>query len=96
MNLGWSPLDGSILQACLDHVDHSYLLYQSVDYDDCLAQFFKQIYVLKEEQCQAVLGLITGVTKGFVAVLPTGFWKSLVYQLFAAVKLKRREKNVEL
>ena len=52
--------------------------------------------MLKEEQCQAVLGLITGVTKDFVAVLPTGFWKSLVYQLLAAVKLKRREKNVEL
>ena len=31
--------DGVILQACVDHVDHYYLLYRSVDYDDCLSQF---------------------------------------------------------
>ena len=31
-----------------------------------------------------------------VAVLTTGFGKILIYQLFAAVKLKQREKNVVL
>ena len=71
MNLGWSPLDGSILQAC---VDHNYLLYQSVDYDDCLAQFFKQICVHKEQQCQAVLGLITGA-KGCCGGASHWFWE---------------------
>ena len=61
--------------------------------DDCLAQFSSK-YVLKEEQRQAVLGLQE--QKDVVAVLPTGFEKSLIQQLFATVKLKRREKNVEL
>ena len=61
--------------------------------DDCLAQFSSK-YVLKEEQRQAVLGLQE--QKDVVAVLPTGFGKSLIQQLFATVKLKRREKNVEL
>ena len=31
-----------------------------------------------------------------MAVLPTSFGKSLIYQLFAAVKFKQREKNVVL
>ena len=61
--------------------------------DDCLAQFSSK-YVLKQEQRQAVLGLQE--QKDVVAVLPTGFGKSLIQQLFATVKLKRREKNVEL
>ena len=61
--------------------------------DDCLAQFSSK-YVVKEEQRQAVLGLQE--QKDVVAVLPTGFGKSLIQQLFATVKLKRREKNVEL
>ena len=61
--------------------------------DDCLAQFSSK-YLLKEEQRQAVLGLQE--QKDVVAVLPTGFGKSLIQQLFATVKLKRREKNVEL
>ena len=61
--------------------------------DDCLAQFSSK-YVLKEEQRQAVLGLQE--QKDVVAVLPTGLGKSLIQQLFATVKLKRREKNVEL
>lgn len=47
--------------------------------DKCLAQ------LLKEEQFQAVLGLLE--QKDVVAVLPTGFGKSLIHQLFAAVKL---------
>ena len=58
--------------------------------DDCLAQFSCK-YVLKEEQHQAVLGLL--VQKDVVAVVPTGFGKSLIEQLFAAVKLKRSEKT---
>ena len=45
MNLGWS------------RTDHNYQLYRSVDYDDCLAQFSSK-YMLKEEQRQAVLGLL--------------------------------------
>ena len=47
--------------------------------DECLAQ------LLKEEQLRAGLGLLK--QKDVVAVLPTGFGKSLIYQLFAAVKL---------
>ena len=43
--------------------------------DDCLAQFSSK-YVLKEEQRQAVLGLQG--RKDVVAVLPTGFGKSLI------------------
>ena len=42
-------------QACVDYVDHNCLLYRSVDYDDCLAQFLSK-YVLKEEQRQAIFG----------------------------------------
>ena len=47
--------------------------------DECLAQ------LLKEEQLRAGLGLLK--QKDVVVVLPTGFRKSLIYQLFAAVKL---------
>ena len=43
-----------------------------------------RLYVLKEEQCHAVLGLLE--QKDFVAVLPTGFGKTLIIFLFAAVK----------
>ena len=61
--------------------------------DDCLEQFSSKC-VFKEEQRQAVLGLLE--QKDVVAVLPTGFEKSLrLTQLFAAVKMKQREKNVE-
>ena len=42
-----------------------------------------RLYVLKEEQCHAVLGLLE--QKDFVAVLPTGFGKTLIIFLFAAV-----------
>ena len=61
--------------------------------DDCLAQFSSK-YVLKEERRQAVLGLLE--QEDIVSVLTTGFGKILIYQLFAAVKLKQREKNVVL
>ena len=43
--------------------------------DDCLAQFSSK-YVLKEEQRQAVLGLLE--QKDVVAVLPMCFRKSLI------------------
>ena len=43
--------------------------------NDCLAQFSSK-YVLKEEQRQAVLGLLE--QEDIVAVLPTGFGKSLI------------------
>ena len=43
--------------------------------DDCLAQFSSK-YVLKEEQCQAVLGLLE--QENVMAVLPMGFGKSLI------------------
>ena len=63
-------------------------------HDDCLAQFSSK-YVLKEERRQAVLGLLE--QEYVVAVLnTTGFGKILIYQLFVAVKLKQREKNVVL
>ena len=48
--------------------------------DDCLAKFSSK-YVLKEEQRQAVLGLLGDV----VAVLPTGLGRSLIQQLFGIV-----------
>ena len=43
--------------------------------DNCLAPFSSK-YVLKEEQRQAVLGLLE--QKDVLAVLPTGFGKSLI------------------
>ena len=43
--------------------------------NDCLAQFSSK-YVLKEEQRQAVLGLLE--QKNIMAVIPTGFGKSLI------------------
>ena len=42
--------------------------------EDCLAQFSSKC-VLKEDQCQAVLGLLE--QKDVMVVLPTGFEKSL-------------------
>ena len=42
-----APLKTPAWEASVDHVDHNYLLYQSVDYDDCLVQFSSK-YVLKE------------------------------------------------
>ena len=62
-------------QGCVDHVDHNYLLYRSVHYEDCLAQFSSK-YVLKKEQRQAVLGLLEQKDVG--SVLPTGFAKCLI------------------
>ena len=50
--------------------------------------------MLIEDQRKVVLGLLE--QKDAVAVLLTGFGKSLIYQLLAAVTLKRREKNVEM
>ena len=43
--------------------------------DDCLAQFSSK-YVLKEEQRQAVLGLLE--QKNIMAVIPMSFGKSLI------------------
>ena len=60
---------------CIDYVDHNYyLLYRSVDYDDCLAQFSSK--EKEEERQQAVLGLLE--QKDVETVLPTGFAKSLI------------------
>ena len=71
MNLGWSHTTSL---CCIDHVDHNYLLYRSVDSDDSLAQFSSKE---KEEECQqAVLGLLE--QKDVETVLPTGFAKSLI------------------
>ena len=70
VNLGWSHTTSL---CCIDHVDHNYLLYRSVDYDDCLAQFSSKE---KEEERQAVLGLLE--QKDVETVLPTGFAKSLI------------------
>ena len=42
---------------------------------DCLAQFSSK-YVLKEEQRQAVLGLLE--QKNIMAIIPMGFGKSLI------------------
>ena len=62
--------------------------------DDCLAQFSSK-YVLKKEQRQAVLGDWSKSRTG-CGRSTTSFGKMLIYQLFAAVKLKQREKNVVL
>ena len=70
MNLGWSHTTSL---CCIDHVDRNYLLYRSVDYNDCLAQFSSKE---KEEERQAVLGLLE--QKDVETVLPTGFAKSLI------------------
>ena len=70
VNLGWSHTTSL---CCIDHVDHNYLSYRSVDYDDCLAQFSSKE---KEEERQAVLGLLE--QKDVETVLPTGFAKSLI------------------
>ena len=62
--------------------------------DDYLAQFSSK-YVLKKSSasCFGFTGAKAGLV---VAVLTTSFGKILIYQLFAAVKLKQREKNVVL
>ena len=59
---------------------------------DCLAHFSSK-YVLKEEKRQAVLRLLKKKKEDAVAVLSTGFGKSLIYQLFVAVKLEQRAKE---
>ena len=64
--------DGVILWACVDHVDHNYLLYWSVDYDDCLAQFSST--EKEEERQQAVLGLLAGA-KGCCNGSSHAFWE---------------------
>ena len=48
--------------------------------------------MLKEEQRQPVLGLLE--QKDVVAVLPTGFGKTFIYQLFAAVKLIEKKRGI--
>ena len=70
-DLGWSHTTSL---CCIDHVDHNYLSYRSVDYDDCLAQFSSK--EKEEEHQQAVLGLLE--QKDVETVLPTGFAKSLI------------------
>ena len=63
--------------------------------DDCLAQFSSK-YVLKKRAAPSCLGF-TGANAGLVvAVLTTCFGKILIYQLFAAVKLKQREKECSI
>ena len=50
-----------------------------------------RLYVLKEEQCHAVLGLLE--QKDVVAVLPTGFGKTLIFLLFAAVNSNEEKRT---
>ena len=52
--------------------------------------------MFKEDQCQAVLGLITEVTKGFVAVLPIGFFEkfSLPVVCGSETQTKRKERGI--
>ena len=70
-----------IIQACVEHIFCFGVQTMESVLDDCLAQFSRK-NVLKEEQHQAVLGLLG--QKDVVAPLSArGFGKSLIYQLFA-------------
>ena len=51
---------------------------------ECLSRFPK-IETLKAEQREALESLISG--RDVIAILPTGFGKSLIFQLFCEVKL---------
>ena len=51
---------------------------------ECLSRFPK-IDTLKAEQSEALEALISG--RDVIAILPTGFGKSLIFQLFCEVKL---------
>ena len=67
-----------MLQACVDYVDHIFCFgVQTMKsaLDDCLAQISSK-YVLKQERCQAVLGLLG--QEDLVAVITTGFGKILI------------------
>ena len=80
-----------MLQAYVDHVGHNYLLYRSVDYDDCLAQFPSK-YVLKEEQRQAVL--FPGA-KGCCGGSSHGFREKFNLAVFRGIETQTKKKNAE-
>ena len=76
-----------------------YLLYRSVDYGKRAWRLFGTVFKQIRAQKRAAPSCFgfTGAKAGqVVAVLTTSFGKILIYQLFAAVKLKQREKNVVL
>ena len=51
---------------------------------ECCLEKFPHVSSLKDEQKEAVIHLLR--SKDVVAILPTGFGKSLIYQLYAAAK----------
>ena len=65
-----------------DHQDHQ---------DTIISEKLKLLKIssLKAEQKQAVVGLLNG--KGVMAILPTGFGKSVILQLFSLVKMHEDE-----
>ena len=71
---------GDIIQACVDHFDHNYLLYRSVDYGKRAStvrhNFQANTYVHKEEQCQAVLGLLENVECSCITITKYYQWSS--------------------
>jgi len=46
-----------------------------------------EISSLKAEQRQAVVGVLNGID--IMAILPTGFGKSVIFELFTLVKMQR-------
>ena len=71
-----------MLQSCVDHVSWPYLLFWAVDYGKHAWQLFGTVFKQIHAQRRTASGCF-GFNAGF-------------YQLFAAVKLKQREKNVVL
>ena len=49
----------------------------------CLSEF-KRSRALKSEQKEAISALVSG--NNLLAVLPTGFWKSLMFQVLVLMK----------
>ena len=61
------------------------------DYDAIISEKLKLLKIssLKAEQKQAVVGVLSG--KDVMAILPTGFGKSLIFELFTLVKMHEDE-----
>ena len=63
--------------------------------DDCLAQFSSK-NALKEEQYQAVLGLLGRDKRMLWRFFPRGFWEKFNLPVVRLVKHKQKEKSVVL
>ena len=68
--------------ACVSHARRFYETEFNAVLDNCLRDF-PQVKVLRKEQKARLLNLARG--KDVFAILPTGFGKSLIFQLFPRV-----------